>query len=585
MIRRRPLAAAVGQALPNQQAGFGLLGIIVTAALSAAVVGVAYVAYRQTSLTADAASAAQSARDIANRVQAGYASAPNFDLLNNASASRDRLWPGCPPVPVTQAQNPPPCPAPVNPWGAAVQVAGTATGFAVTDEQVPSDACVRLVTASTTGWLGVTVNGTSVMQGRTVQPAAAATLCNASPTATVQFLGGRATGNTMPTLTACVPPAPATQTLACPSGQISSVPPYTNMGITQTNQGFCSSAYGLPGVTPWTTVSDTCAPQCVATPTSSTTPNSQPAGCPSGQVTSTGTTSFTQTSTTTTTNTASCPAPTGPATYTTTTSSTPWTPTVASACAPKCVAPAPTTNTGTQPASCPSGQVTSTGATSFTQTHTQPVTYACPSPQGSYTTTPGTWSPWSPTVASVCAPKCVAPGPSTKTQMLGCPAPQTGSITQSQTTTYSCPSPQGSAVGTAGAWVTTSNTCTTPSPPPSPCFTPTVTGLKAGYHGGGICNNGNSGACPATWSVVLTSVADCVAFYSSASPVITGGTMNGVPVTMAQVCAWAIEQGGANIQPYVTYQGGAYDSVMVAGGWGSQTIAPFNPNTGGACTP
>lgn len=61
--------------------------------------------------------------------------------------------------------------------------------------------------------------------------------------------------------------------------------------------------------------------------------------------------------------------------------------------------------------------------------------------------------------------------------------------------------------------------------------------------------------------------------------------MNGVPVTMAQVCAWAIEQGGANIQPYVTYQGGAYDSVMVAGGWGSQTIAPFNPNTGGACTP
>lgn len=462
MIRRRPLAAAVGQALPAQQQGFGLLGIIVTAALGFAVLGVAYTVYRQGELSADVASAAASAREIARRVQAAYASAPNFDLLNNQAMSHDRLWPGCPPVLPSQVNNPPPCPVPMNPWGAAVQVAGTASGFAVTDEQVPSASCVRLVAASATGWAGITVNGTSVMRGRTVEPSTASTLCNVAPTATVQFLGGRAAGGSMPVLTACVPPAPSSRTLACPAGQISSVPPYTNQGITQTNQGFCSSAYGLPGVTPWTTVSDTCAPQCIATPTSSATPNSQPANCPGGQVTSTGATAFTQISTTTTTNTASCPAPTGPATYTTTTSTTPWAPTVASVCAPKCVAPAPTTNTGTQPASCPNGQITSTGATTFTQTRTQPVTYACPSPQGSYTTTPGAWSAWSPTAASVCAPKCVAPPP--QTQTVGCPVGQTGSISQQRDA--SCPAPTGSA--TWGSWYQTGSTCTTPAPPPPP---------------------------------------------------------------------------------------------------------------------
>lgn len=482
---------------------------------------------------------------------------------------------------------------PVDVWGGAIDITpvniagpsgpGNDNGYALTFEQVPASACVDFAVHGGKGFYGVNVNNAPAMTGNQVNATTAAALCNQGAANTVQFIQAKASPNgaTQPDLTPCVPPAPQSQAVACPSGQISSVAPYGSDGITQTRSAFCNGAYGSPGWTPWTTISDTCAPQCVA-PAPTTATGNQSANCPVGQVTASGANSFGQTNTTITTY--ACPAPTGPYTPTVGTPS-PWSPTVASMCAPQCVAPAPTTNTGTQSASCPSGQVTVSGTTSFTQTRTQPVTYACPSPQGNYTTTPGTWSAWSPTTASVCAPKCVAPGPSTKTQTLACPAPQTGSITQQQTTTYSCPSPQGSAVGTAGAWVTTSNTCTTPAPPPSPCFTPTVTGLKAGYHGGGICNNGNSGACPATWSVVLTSVADCVAFYSSASPVITGGTMNGVPVTMAQVCAWAIQQGGANIQPYVTYQGGAYDSVMVAGGWGSQTIAPFNPNTGGACTP
>lgn len=467
MIRRRPLAAAVGQALPNQQAGFGLLGIIVTAALGFAVLGVAYTVYHQTSLSADAASAAASARDIANRAQAAYASAPNFDLLNNQAMSHDRLWPGCPPVLPSQVNNPPPCPVPMNPWGAAVQVAGTASGFAVTDEQVPSASCVRLVSASATGWAGITVNGSSVMQGRTVQPSVASTLCNQAATATVQFLGGRAAGGSMPTLTPCVPGAQQSQTVACPvAGQISSVPPYGPDGITQTRTGFCNGAYGAPGWTAWQTVADTCAPACVA-PAPSVTPQSQnvPASalCPGGQ---TGSDTWTQAQSRTQTVTYACATPvapltTNPATY------TPWVNSggrigEVNTCAPMCstilgTPPwAPQSQTVGAPGSCPPGQV-ATG--SWTQNQTR--TASCANPSAATDPVWGAWTNSGPATGT-CTPACVVPP--AQTQQVGCPAGQIGSITQQRTA--SCPAATGPA--TWGPWTPVSSTCTTPAPPPPP---------------------------------------------------------------------------------------------------------------------
>jgi hypothetical protein len=91
----------------------------------------------------------------------------------------------------------------------------------------------------------------------------------------------------------------------------------------------------------------------------------------------------------------------------------------------------------------------------------QTQTLACPSGQtGSITQTrtstcPGpAWGPWV-TTSNTCkaATTCV---PSTERRTLACPTGQTGSITESRTS--SCPSTGGAAVW--GAWVQTANTCT-----------------------------------------------------------------------------------------------------------------------------
>jgi hypothetical protein len=149
------------------------------------------------------------------------------------------------------------------------------------------------------------------------------------------------------------------------------------------------------------------------------------------------------------------------------------------ACAPKCIAPAATTGSQGITGACPAGQVTGSGATTFAQTQTRSVTYACPAPTGGYTTNYGPWSAATPAVASVCAPKCVAPGAATNYEYqwvgvnAGCPAGWGGAHTYQKqqrrtvTTTYSCPAPQGgytgsnaySGWGDTGATQADSNSC------------------------------------------------------------------------------------------------------------------------------
>lgn len=251
----------------------------------------------------------------------------------------------------------------------------------------------------------------------------------------------------------CVAAPPQAQTVACPAGQIQSVAPYGPDGISQSRSASCTFKYGVSVYGAWVTTGDTCAPKCVTPPNGTGT---QTATCPAGQVIASGATTFGQTQAIT----FACPAPTGA--YTT--AYGPWSPTAASVCAPKCVAPGPTT--GSQTAYCPGGQVTSSGATSFTQTRS--VTYSCPAPQGGYATNYG---PWGPAVASVCAPQCVAPGPSSwqeyrwdpTTRYGGCPSGQTGSTSWTEqqvrwdTTTYACPAPQGGATSNTsyGGWADT----------------------------------------------------------------------------------------------------------------------------------
>lgn len=167
---------------------------------------------------------------------------------------------------------------------------------------------------------------------------------------------------------------------------------------------------------------------------------SQQVSCPAGQISSVSPYSaqgITQT------RSSVCPNPYANPTW------NPWTTTV-DTCAPVCTAPG--SSIGSQTATCPAGQVTSSGATSVAQT--QAITHACPAPTGAYTTAYG---PWTPAIASVCAPKCVAPAPGTQSQGASCPGGQVTStgattFTQTRSVTYSCPAPQGGYATAYGAW-------------------------------------------------------------------------------------------------------------------------------------
>jgi hypothetical protein len=385
----RPLASAIAQSLPPQdQRGFGLLGLIVTLALSAAVVGVGFTVYIQGDRARRVSLEASNAQAISTAIRTSYASASNYTMLTQTSALRDKLFPSGL-LRGGQVQST---------WGAPIVVSSTGggKGYLIEYDNVPDSSCARFAVAGGEGFAGVNVNGQSVIAGKSVDVASAVTLCSPSPHNTIQFInyrpGATASGN--PVLTQCVVQPDKTQPAACPSGQISSVSPYGPNGVTQGRSSSCPQPYGPVVWTPWTPIASTCAPICSAPPTA-TGSGTQPASCPAGQVTASGAASFTQTRTTTTTY--SCPAPTGPYTTNPTTYGA-WSPTVASACAPACVAPATATGSQTQTIKvtpgCPAPQ-TGNYYYSQNQTRTTSTTYSCPAPTGPYTTNPTTYGAWS----------------------------------------------------------------------------------------------------------------------------------------------------------------------------------------------
>lgn len=461
-LKPRPLATAVQRGLPEQR-GFSLLGVLIVAAMSAAVTAVAYTAYTQTHRAGEAHQSITQLNDLSQRIRTSYAGNANFNALSTTSALHDGLYPK---GSLDATGNP------KNVWGGTIQVAGEVNGFAVTYENVDPNVCSRFVVGAARGWEDVRVNGASVMSYQRPSLASITTLCNQAPAGvdTVQFWGGRQAGSVMAALTACTVPPPQYQNVACPAGQISSVPPYSPDGITQQRDGVCLSAYGPSSWTPWTTIANTCAPIC-SPPANTTESQNQSATCPAGQVTSGGASSFTQTSTRTVTY--ACPAPTGG--YTTTYGAwSAYSPTAATVCAPACVAPAPTTQTQSQTTSCPAGQVTTAGSSTFSQSQSRSVTYTCPAPTGAYTTAYGSWSAWSPASTSVCYPACVAPATTstTQSQTAACPSGQvttsgSGSFPQTRTatTTYSCPAPTGaySSSTSYSAWTPTSSTVCAPA--------------------------------------------------------------------------------------------------------------------------
>lgn len=504
----------------HTQLAFSLLEAMVAAGLIAGVAGVTYAIFSPTWSGGEITGEVSRLEQLRRSVPGLYASSPDFQGINT-DATLARL-------------------ANESPWGAfslqSAQVNAPNDGWLASYAGVPTKECEGLVNAEMgREWTSIQVDGTALNdapQGLTLCQTSNAHAMTftmwggyrggagvgqllppgsgqprnpppgmptppvmppppwtpAPPPSTVPLGGptpapgpGPAPGPAPPPVYPPTPPPPGyppvcvaapsqTQAIACPAGQIQSVSPYGLDGISQARSASCTYKYGISVYGPWVTTGNTCAPKCVAPPTGT---GSQTGYCPSGQVTSSGATSFGQTQSIT----YACPAPTGA--YTTAYGS--WTPAVSSVCAPKCVAPAPTT--GSQTGYCPANQVTSSGATSFTQTRS--VTYACPAPQGSYSTAYGAWVPLA---SSVCVPKCVAPGPASwqeyrwdpTTRYGTCPAGQSGTISYTEqqvrtdTTTYACPAPQGGYTSSTsyGGWSdtgTTTNyvsTCT-PNAPPS----------------------------------------------------------------------------------------------------------------------
>jgi hypothetical protein len=479
----RPLSLAVRQHLAPRasQQGFGLLGIILTLVASSVVVAGVAAVYVHTQRTETVTVGVSETQALNQGIQASYSGAANFAQLNETSALHDGLFPKA--LLDRNGQ-------PANPWGGSIQVdavdvpgpaAGNDAGFAITYEQVPASVCTKFVANGANGFYQTKVDGQTVAQRSQVDLASTSALCGEnSGGATVQFLQVKASpaGPLPPELTPCVIQPDQTQAVACPAGQISSVAPYSPNGITQQRTSFCNSPYGASGWTPWVQTSSTCAPICTPPATLVENPT-QTAACLTGRLTPAGAGSFTQTRQRTTTY--ACPAPTG-AFSTNVGPWSAWSPLETAACAPKCTAPAPTTGSQGLTGSCPAGQVTASGATTFAQTQTRSVTYACPAPTGAFTTAFGPWGAATPAASSVCAPKCNAPAPTSASNFqwvtvnAGCPAGYSGAHTyqmlqsQTVTTTYSCPAAQGSPTSSsaAGGWVNTgttqadSNSCTAP---------------------------------------------------------------------------------------------------------------------------
>ena len=191
----------------------------------------------------------------------------------------------------------------------------------------------------------------------------------------------------------CVAPAPTTtpQTLACPSGQLGQIVQE------QTTTWTCPAPTGSPTSTTsgWTTTSNTCAPACVAPP-STTEPRTME--CPAGQwgrIVQEQTTTWT------------CPAPTGSPTSTT----SGWAE-ISNTCA-SCPAPASETEDDWELRSkaCPSGQ---SGSHTWEErrTRSRSVSYNCPAGTASLPApTQGSWSGWTWTGTkrgerNTCAPSC-----------------------------------------------------------------------------------------------------------------------------------------------------------------------------------
>jgi prepilin-type N-terminal cleavage/methylation domain-containing protein len=478
----------------SKQRGYTLFEImLVIAIIAAAMVGV----MRFFSIVSVSASTQKEQASISNLVTAVrgiYAAAPSYAGIDMGIVEQARM------DDVLRADG-----VPVSAFGGALSIsAATVTtlddAFAVQISQLDSKECAAVIPALAGQSAQVTtISGGNIQPKPDVVPdgASIATACasaffqKAQGAVSFVYYTPRATAaaaSSGPGCTNSCAPQNQSQTIACPAGQVGQ--------INQTRAGTCSiGACPTQLWSPWTSISSSCAPAPIGQPTPVTPPT--PAGPPSictpatyqrNQVCPTG-----QTGIVVETQTRQCPADT----------LTPWT-IVSSTCAPvisgDCQAGA---NQRIQP--CPGGQF---GQQDQMQNFTcdangQPVDGPWYSASSNCSTTgsciPSTASDGqrnvacssgqfgqviqqlqksstcaSPTAQPIFGPDVVVsttgacaacPAPATATQTLACPAGQTGSITQSQTTTYDCSAaPTTLPAPTVGPWINTANTCVVSQP-------------------------------------------------------------------------------------------------------------------------
>lgn len=238
----------------GDQRGVALLELMLVMGIISAVLGAIFMTYRYAETRREAAAQVQNVSAVATNLNRLGIVSGDFTGLTTSQAVQDGIFPNR----MVDAAG-----AVSTRWGAVrvdpFSLSGSSPGDAavVTYETVPSRFCNGFVSGAAKGFTSVRINGEFVKQngGATSVPGVIR-LCDASATSKVELIMARqgGTGMTLGELKECAPQAPETETLECP--------PLQGGEIVRTRSFTCVNKFDMPYASPWSTVSNNCAPLC-----------------------------------------------------------------------------------------------------------------------------------------------------------------------------------------------------------------------------------------------------------------------------------------------------------------------------------
>lgn len=470
----KPLAGAINKGLgrPSDGQGFTLIEMLLVIAGSTLLASGGFYFYQTVSNTRNVTQEQSNVQAISQNADRVYGAVGNYQGLTITEAITKHI----PPTAMVSSGGL------VSRWSQPIVLEPAAVngrtnaGLKITYQAVPARACAQFVKSASEGMVDVRVGNVSVLSDGKLDTGSMISRCKDGANVEFTYYSG-ATGLAGNVLDPVNLPSPPPTSVPPPASPPPAPPPVV---VTPPATPGCGAAPTTPatGTTPagqtcsfiWNSVAaPACwAPLALCVPTAPTIPGAPPPSTPPPVVTP---------PVSPPTSTPACVVPT-PSTKLCATGS----------CVDGTPGKVDTADSGTF--SCPAGQLISTPgaylyASSAPRTRTQTVTRnetaSCPDPFGAVrwnasSTNPATYSPWNETYS--CANVCVAGAPLNESQAgptlsapgadvsrtLGCPAGQTGSITQVsssviysgsiqyRTTTYSCPAPIGAAQGNTSAW-------------------------------------------------------------------------------------------------------------------------------------